>query len=262
MPALSLSARWQAAWRSLFLQAAWNFERLQNLGWAYCFEPALKELYKDPVLRAAALRRHLEFFNTHPYMAGYVLGAALKAEEEAANAATAALAQAKTVEVSGLKMALAGPLAAVGDGFYWATLRPATALLGVAWLWLAPRPWHLAAPLLFLAAYNLPCLWLRMASVHQGYKRGGEVAPHIARMGLPALSEGLRMAALLLAGALVGGLGRVMEPGSGQRLPLTDNFIFLGTGLLMVLLLRLRLSPVTVWGLCLSAALLLAFALP
>ena len=77
---LSRLARMRCALRSLVLQGAWNFDRMQNLGWAFCVEPALRELYPDPARRAAALKRHLEIFNTHPYMAGYVLGAALRAE--------------------------------------------------------------------------------------------------------------------------------------------------------------------------------------
>src|SRR5258708_26437784 len=56
---------------------------------------------------------------------------------------------AKAGMVTGLKLGLSGPLAAVGDAFYWATLRPTAALLGVAWLWLGPHPWHLGAPLVF-----------------------------------------------------------------------------------------------------------------
>jgi PTS system mannose-specific IID component len=258
---LSLQARWQASWRCLFLQGAWNFERLQNIGWAFCVEPALRELYPDPVARAEALRRHLEFFNTHPYMAGYVLGAALRAEEEAARLEGDERV-AKAALVTGLKLGLSGPLAAVGDAFYWATLRPAAALLGVAWLWLGPHPWHLAAPLVFLAAYNLPCLWLRLASVHQGYRRGLGVALHVAKLGLPALGEGLRLSSLLLLGGLAGGLTRLTYPGSGRALSLADNFLFLGAGLVMLLLLRLRMSAVLVWCLALLTALVLAFAIP
>lgn len=258
---LSLGSRWQAAWRSLLLQGAWNFERLQNVGWAFCVEPALKELYPDPAARAVALRRHLEFFNTHPYMVGYVVGAALRAEEEASKVGGEEHAL-KTAQVSGLKLGLAGPLAAVGDTFYWATLRPAAALLGVAWLWLAPAPMHLMAPVVYLATYNLPCLWLRLSSVHQGYRRGMGVALHIAKLNLPSLAEGLRLSSLMLVGSLAGGLGRLSHPSNGMQMPLTDNFLFLGAGLLMLLLLRLHLTPIVVWCLSLFVALVLAFAIP
>ena len=51
-------------WRSTFLQGSWNYERMQNGGWAYTLIPALKRLYHTKEDRSAALKRHLEFFNT------------------------------------------------------------------------------------------------------------------------------------------------------------------------------------------------------
>lgn len=248
--------RLQALLRSLMLQGAWNFERLQNIGFAFCMEPGLRALYRDPRERAAALRRHLELFNTHPYMAVYVLGAALRAEEEVA------AGRAKGEQVSALKLGLTPALAAVGDSFFWATLRPAAAVLAMAWLWLAPKPWDLAAPLVFLVAYNLPGLWLRLHSLEAGYAKGQDVAVHIAALRLPAVTEGLRLAALSAVGGLAGSLARVSHPKTGQGVPLLDNFLFLGSGLLLVLLLRLSIRPVVLMGLCTLAALLLSLTLP
>src|SRR5439155_670898 len=59
--------------RSMFLQAAWNPRGMQNLGFADAISPALAELYPDPVERAKAVARHLEFFNCHPYLAAAIL---------------------------------------------------------------------------------------------------------------------------------------------------------------------------------------------
>jgi len=251
---LSRKVRGQAALRSLVLQAGWNFERLQNLGWAFCVEPALNELYPDPVERAAALRRHLELFNTHPYMAGYVLGAALKAESEVADGISS------PERVAALKHGLAPALAAVGDSFFWATLRPVSAILAVAWLWMAPHPLNLAASFIFLVAYNMPGLWLRLHSVQAGWLKGEKVAEHIAGLRLPAITEGLRMAALICLGAMAGSLARITHPASGARVPLVDNFLFLGAGLSMLLLLRLSVRPVMLLVLCVLGALVLALA--
>ena len=64
---LSKKDRMAVCWRSTFLQGSWNYERMQNGGWAYSMIPALKKLYTTKEDRAAALKRHLEFFNTHPY---------------------------------------------------------------------------------------------------------------------------------------------------------------------------------------------------
>lgn len=252
---LSRRVRWQASLRSLVLQAGWNFERLQNLGWAFCMEPALKELYPDPAQRAAAMRRHLELFNTHPYMAGYVLGAVLKAEAEVA------AGRSQPEHVTALKLGLAPALAAVGDSFFWATLRPAAAMAAVAWAWLAPHPLNLAATLVYLVAYNLPGLWLRLHSVEAGWSKGDRVAEHIAGLRLPAVTEGLRMAALICVGAVAGSLARISHPASGAQVPLVDNFLFLGAGLSMLLLLRLSVRPVMLLVLCVLGALVLALAL-
>ncbi|MBF0844148.1 PTS mannose/fructose/sorbose transporter family subunit IID, partial [Streptococcus danieliae] len=78
----------QKVWlRSTFLQGSWNYERMQNLGWAYSMVPAIKRLYTSKEDRAAALERHMEFFNTHPYVASPILGVTLALEEERARGA-------------------------------------------------------------------------------------------------------------------------------------------------------------------------------
>ena len=77
--------RWRVCWRSTFLQGSWNYERMQNGGYAFALIPAIKKLYKTKEDRAAALKRHLEFFNTHPYIASPILGVSLALEEDNAN---------------------------------------------------------------------------------------------------------------------------------------------------------------------------------
>ena len=71
---LSKSDRQKVWWRSTFLQGSWNYERMQNLGWAYSLIPAIKKLYTKKEDQAAALERHMEFFNTHPYVAAPIIG--------------------------------------------------------------------------------------------------------------------------------------------------------------------------------------------
>ena len=84
---LSKSDRQKVWWRSTFLQGSWNYERMQNLGWAYSLIPAIKKLYTKKEDQAAALERHMEFFNTHPYVAAPIIGVTLALEEERANGA-------------------------------------------------------------------------------------------------------------------------------------------------------------------------------
>ena len=59
--------------RSNFLLGSFNFERMQSMGFCVALIPALRKLYSGEEL-AAALRRHLEFFNTHPFLAKAIMG--------------------------------------------------------------------------------------------------------------------------------------------------------------------------------------------
>ena len=71
---LTKADRFKAFLRSYFLLASFNYERMQNGGVAYTLIPAIKKLYQTKEDRAAALKRHLEFFNTQPFMANQSLG--------------------------------------------------------------------------------------------------------------------------------------------------------------------------------------------
>ena len=116
---LSKSDRQKVWWRSQFLQGSWNYERMQNLGWAYSLIPAIKKLYTTKEDQAAALERHLEFFNTHPYVAAPIMGVTLALEEERANGT-----EIDDAAIQGVKIGMMGPLAGIGDPVFWFTVRP------------------------------------------------------------------------------------------------------------------------------------------
>lgn len=101
---LSRHDRMSVAWRSQFLQGSWNYERMQNVGWAYALIPAIKKLYTTKEDRSAALKRHLEFFNTHPYVASPIIGVTLALEEERANGAAI-----DDAAIQGVKIGMMGP---------------------------------------------------------------------------------------------------------------------------------------------------------
>lgn len=72
-------------WRSFPLQASFNFERMQNVGFCYSMLPVLKKLYTDKKELSAALKRHLEFFNTTPQTVTFITGACIALEEQNKN---------------------------------------------------------------------------------------------------------------------------------------------------------------------------------
>jgi PTS system mannose-specific IID component len=185
-------------WRCLFLQAAWNRRGMQNLGFAFAIDPALRALYPEPERRREALRRHLCFFNCHPYTAAAILGGAIHHEERVARG------EEPTRGPADYKATLQGPLAAVGDGFFWTALRPflgAAAALGTL---LVGWPAVVAA----LVLYNALALWLRARLFLAGYRGGDAVVGEISRLALPRAAGRLRdagAAACGLAAAAVAG---------------------------------------------------------
>ena len=180
--------------RSLFLQAAWNPEGMQNLGFAWAMGPALQALYPDPKLRAQAAVRHLEFFNCHPYVAAAILGAAVHVEAQVASG------EEPKERVSQLKRALGPPFAALGDGFYWLALRPAAALVAALTV-PALGLWSLAV---FLGLYNALHISGRIWLFSEGLRRGSGVIATLAQVRVPHATGLLKAAAAVMAGALAG----------------------------------------------------------
>ncbi len=58
----------RVAWRSMLLQASFNYERMQASGWLYGLLPALKKIHTNKRDLARAMKGHMGFFNTHPFL--------------------------------------------------------------------------------------------------------------------------------------------------------------------------------------------------
>ncbi|MCX2958684.1 MAG: PTS system mannose/fructose/sorbose family transporter subunit IID, partial [Serratia symbiotica] len=105
--------------RSNLFQGSWNFERMQALGFCFAMVPVIRRLYPENSYdRKQAIKRHLEFFNTHPYAVAPVLGVTMAMEEQRANGAPI-----DDAAINGIKVGLMGPLAGVGDPIFWGTMR-------------------------------------------------------------------------------------------------------------------------------------------
>lgn len=104
--------------RTIFLQASFNYERMQAGGWLLAQLPALKKIYKDDKAGlSAAMKDNLEFINTSPPLVSFLYGLLISLEESKEDRQT----------IKGLKVALFGPLAGIGDALFWFTLLPITA---------------------------------------------------------------------------------------------------------------------------------------
>ncbi|MDI6642082.1 MAG: PTS system mannose/fructose/sorbose family transporter subunit IID, partial [Elusimicrobiota bacterium] len=188
--------------RSFFLQSAWNFERMQNVGFAYCILPLLKKIYPEKgnkESRLKALERHLEFFNTHPYMSNILVGLTVALEEQLATGNKSVTVD----EIKTFKSNMSGPLAALGDTFFWATLRPFCALIVVCFTLCfiksltANQIWLLL--LVFLIVYNSIHFAVRYLGLLKGYQLKTKVVTVIAKLKTQNIINAIRIVGLIIA---------------------------------------------------------------
>ncbi|AOF19385.1 PTS mannose transporter subunit IID [Yersinia enterocolitica] len=181
--------------RSNLFQGSWNFERMQALGFCFSMVPAIRRLYpENSEERKQAIKRHLEFFNTQPFVAAPILGVTLAMEEQKANGA-----EIDDAAINGIKVGLMGPLAGVGDPIFWGTVRPVLAALGAG----IAMSGSLLGPLLFFVLFNLVRLLTRYYGVAYGYSKGVNIVSDMDGGLLQKLTEGASILGLFVMGALV-----------------------------------------------------------
>ena len=181
--------------RSNLLQGSWNFERMQALGYAFGIVPAIRRLYPEGSQeRKDAIKRHLEFYNTQPFVTAPILGVNLAMEEQRANGAPI-----DDAAINGVKVGLMGPLAGVGDPIFWGTARPVFAALGAG----IAQSGSLLGPILFFVLFNAVRLFVRYWGIQYGYKKGLEIVSDMGGGTLQKITEAASILGLFVMGALV-----------------------------------------------------------
>ena len=239
--------------RSNLFQGSWNFERMQALGFCFSMVPAIRRLYpENNDARKQAIKRHLEFFNTHPYVAAPVLGVTLAMEEQRANGA-----EIDDGAINGIKVGLMGPLAGVGDPLVWGTLRPITAALGAS----LALSGNLVGPLLFFFIFNAVRLAMKWYGLQLGFRKGVNIVSEMGGNLLQKLTEGASILGLFVMGVLVTKWTTINVPLVVSQTPGADGLtvtmtvqnildqlcpglLALGLTLLMVRLLNKKVNPV------------------
>jgi len=191
---LSQKDRMSVAWRHQFLQGSWNYERMQNGGWCYAMIPAIKKLYSTKEEQAAALKRHLEFYNTHPYVSAPIIGVTLALEEERANGAPV-----EDQAIQGVKVGMMGPLAGVGDPVFWFTVRPILGALGAS----MAMGGNILGPILFFVLWNAIRMAFLWYTQEFGYNVGSEIAKDLSGGLLGKVTEVASILGMFIIGSLV-----------------------------------------------------------
>ena len=181
-------------WRHQFLQGSWNYERMQNGGWCYSIIPAIKKLYSNKEDQIAALKRHMEFYNTHPYVSSPVMGVTLALEEEKANGENV-----DDTAIQGVKVGMMGPLAGVGDPVFWFTMRPILGALGAS----LALSGNILGPILFFVLWNVIRLAFMWYTQEFGYNVGTKIAKDMSGGLLGKITQGASILGMFIIGALV-----------------------------------------------------------
>ena len=200
--------------RSFLLQASWNFEKLQNLGFFYLILPGLRSLYGDDI-PADVSKRHGGYFNTHPYFVPLIAGTTLRLE------ANCLAGKEVAVDPEKYKEMVMAPFAAMGDALFWGGLRPLAALVGL----LIASQGSLWAPVVFLVLFNLPHLLFRFSGLLLGYFQELRAIETIQKCRLPDLAIRFKESTTVLIGVLCAYLS--FKGCEHQDLPVFWGFVLL-----------------------------------
>ncbi len=168
-------------------------------GVTYALLPLLRRIHsEEPDRLQASVLRHLESFNTHPYLASLAVGALARLEFEGASGD----------EITRFRVALRGPLGTLGDRTVWAEWRPFCLLVSITLFGLDLNP--LWCALVFLGVYNTGHVWIRVWGFRCGWQQGRDVGRLLRTFPFQRFADRLWPVTMYLLGAATVLLGRAV----------------------------------------------------
>lgn len=208
-------------WRSTFLLGSFNFERMQAMGFCITLMPAIRRFYpSNKTEQAAALKRHLEFYNTHPWISSVVFGVTAAMEEQRAKGEDIG-----DDTITNVKVGLMGPLAGVGDPIFWGTVRPVLGALGASlaltgsWL----------GPIVYFLGINIIRILVRWYGLKWGYERGTAMVSEVGGGQLKRITQIAAITGLFVMGALVAKWTTINFPGVISSVEADDGTVTVTT---------------------------------
>jgi len=164
----------------------------------------IDHLYPDRDDRAAALQRHLVFFNSEPQFGALVPAVIVAMEEERASGADIS-----EKAINGVKGSLMGPLAGVGDSLIQGLVTPLLLSLGIA----LAMEGRLIGPLLYVGLISAIVISASRVFWGMGYRLGRAAVSRILASGwVQVLTEAAAVTGMTVAGALIPSLVHVSTP--------------------------------------------------
>ena len=174
-------------WLSCFLQASFNYERMQACGWLLGMLPGLQKIHTNKEDLKASMAHNLDFLNTHPFLVTFVMGIVLSLEQNKADTAT----------IRSVRISAAGPLGGIGDALFWLTLVPITAGLTAN----MAMEGQIIGAVLFLIIFNAVQFAVRFGLMYWSYGLGTKAVTL-----LTSSAKEFTRAASILGIFVVGGL--------------------------------------------------------
>lgn len=165
--ALKLTPREVASsWRKWLFQnmGCYNYERMMGLGFLYSMTPVIKKLYaKDPEKTKAAMKRHLNFFNSEPCFGSPIVGITAAMEESKANGADI-----DDDGINSVKAGLMGPASGIGDTVIQGVLVPLLLAFAIS----VSKEGMVVGPILYSIVVSAIVLGISYYGYMLGYKKG------------------------------------------------------------------------------------------
>ena len=176
--------------RAYFLQNGFNYTNYQGLGYALVMYPAFKKLYGDDKERfAKELENNSEFYNTNPNFLPFITSIHLAMADKGYDYES----------IRGIKMALMGPLAGIGDPVFWFTVRPILGALGAS----LAASGNIVGPLLFFFGWNAIRMAFLWYTQEFGYKAGSEITKDMSGGILKDITKGASILGMFILAVLV-----------------------------------------------------------
>ena len=147
--------------RAYLLQNGMNYNNYQGLGYANMLYPSLRKMYSDDDELKEVLKDNIEFFNTNPSMAPFITNLHLSMLDGGAD----------PKEIKGIKMALMGPMAGIGDSLSQFVLATLLGTIGASLAY----DGLLLGPILYLLGMNIVLLIVKILCGLLGYNLGTSI---------------------------------------------------------------------------------------
>jgi len=201
--------------RSLFIYVWFSSDKMQALSCLYVLAPLIKaNARNDEDIRQACIT-NVQFFNTQPFMANFIMGIAAAMVER----------HEPQESIQAIKVGLMGPFAGIGDSMLWFTVRPIVFSIGAG---LALQGSAFGPIFSLLVFWFIGQYIIRYHGFRIGYLQGTRFLEEFAETGvMQEITDAISIVGVTVLGTLVSTWVRASSPlvyyaGEGEGLIIQD----------------------------------------